>query len=712
MSQDLIIRLQIDKAAAERSSQEFHANEKARIAKTLTDAEAAEKAKTAFIKRENDQRVQELARSQKTTVEQAKAVEDERKRLAKDAAAEQARLIKDVERAAKESARARAEDERQWSKRALTEAEVAERAKTAIVGTENRKRVQAVVEAHGKERTVVGELKGLWDTKVGAIGKAGPAVAGVTAAMATLKIGVTILEAMDDKWRQVTQDIREATKATAEHHKAQLELAGFSGTPGQTKVELQKSADLGAKAGLTIDQATDVRKAFGAGAFAIMDKPAVPAQNGMPAVEAQQGLISQKTKDEVEVLAAKQAAYSGGNAADYGAAAAVIPALAGRRMETPEIEAGMVRLDRFANIGGFDTPSDIVQEVKKVQGYAKSGVVSPEKLEGLIAMYAKTNPAEAATLAKQAISGMSAAPMMERGMHVPDDIKEQQLTMAGWSKDIGIERGEDIDVSLDKAKADVEAKAAAADKAGEMFNPDQFLMSRGVTNQETRAAILAFDRPTWKKEIMPTIGMKVAPGTIDAIHADWQKDPAGRQAMVDAGADQAKNAQGGKHLLMNQLLEQEYNIKKAKGEAVGEFGDYMKPMPWHGVDLGRMVSGQTPNALMEPLAKRLTGELDRLNLSQGAAGAVGADGSVYSTVQQELTGNRTPEQKAAVVNDAMARIQGAGGDTSLGQGDVMNQILEATRAQQRALEQIVANTSKAAAVPIPSGRPVQPAQRP
>jgi hypothetical protein len=91
VSKDLTINFHFKKQAAEAVSKDYHEGEKQRIAKTLSDAEVAEKARTEFIRRENRQRIAEESRAEsratKTAIEKRREVAAADKQAAREAAA-------------------------------------------------------------------------------------------------------------------------------------------------------------------------------------------------------------------------------------------------------------------------------------------------------------------------------------------------------------------------------------------------------------------------------------------------------------------------------------------------------------------------------------------------------------------------------------------------------------------------------------------------
>lgn len=96
---ELIIRIkrEID-PAGEAASKAFFANEKKRIKENLSDVEIAEKAKTAFARREIQQRIQAQARAQQTTTEQAKAAQGETNKAVADGMKAAAQIARQADR--------------------------------------------------------------------------------------------------------------------------------------------------------------------------------------------------------------------------------------------------------------------------------------------------------------------------------------------------------------------------------------------------------------------------------------------------------------------------------------------------------------------------------------------------------------------------------------------------------------------------------------
>jgi hypothetical protein len=137
---ELVIRIKRDDAQARASMRAYHASEKARIKEMLSDDEIAERAKTAFLKREIKQRIEEQAKAQKTTVELAKAEAKARADAEKEATAatkkEGAERLKAEKAAARETVRAAREsarEQRQLERDAVAATKAATAARTKIL---------------------------------------------------------------------------------------------------------------------------------------------------------------------------------------------------------------------------------------------------------------------------------------------------------------------------------------------------------------------------------------------------------------------------------------------------------------------------------------------------------------------------------------------------------------------------------------------------
>lgn len=741
---ELVIRLTLDRSIAEAEAEAFHKAEKARIARTLTDAEVAEKARSAFINRENAQRVQAAAAASKTTIEQAKETAEAEKKLAKDAADAKKRADKQAAKAKadaakeanaaiaaadkvmsdilmadlkalvaadKDAAKARkadaaevaavirrveaetAADKRQWGRRELTDYEVNDRARTAIIRRGNQDRVREIVSAtelaNAAEKSILEVARDSWRSKIGLAGDAGLAVASVSVAMTGLRAGTAILDGLTEQWKGMAAVAMDAAKAATAYGVANLELAGFADTPGQTVAQQQKTAGLVAASGVSMQEATNLRRSAEAGAYAILDKPG------------KDGLMSRDEFEKAQEVAAKWASASGGGAADYGKAVAMIPSLEGRRMTAAEVEGDLVRMDKLATIGGFETPSDFIKQVQGVSGYIKSGVVSSKVAQGLTAIAAKTSPGEAGTIVEQMMTALSAGALMDRGINVPDEMKAQMQTSAAWFKDIGITRNmlpEEALPKIDEALAKLPAGT----------NKDQFLLEHGVTNQKSRQGFLMFhgEKPTWDKEVMPILNAAIPAGTVDDVWGKHiQNDPVGRDRIAEASGDLATNIAGQRMQGLRSLMLEEYNRKKSAGLAAGPFEEYAAEDSY--LDWGRMWKGTTAGSLMEPVARRVVAEMGRLNLSTD----LGSDSDgTRSDVYRELTGPGGQQYKAGIIDRVTSQVRGAGGDATFGGASGLSLLTQETAAQRRVLERIEQNT-RAQQQSAP-GRPRMPAPRP
>lgn len=623
------------------------------------------------------------------------AADAETAKARKASAADVAKVIRQVEAQT-------AADKRQWDRRELTDEEVQQRGISGIIRQANKDRVRDFIAAHGQEKSLLGDLKSAWDAKVGSITAGGPAVAGLTVAMAGLKVGVDIIGALDEKMKFLIESTRESTKALVENHKAHLELAGFADTPGQTAAQELMTAKLAAASGLPLAEARNLRRSAEAGAYAILDKPG------------KQGLMSREDFEKVEVSAAKWAAVSGGDAADYGKAVAMIPSLEGRRMTAGEVEGDMIRMDKLATIAGFESPSDLVKQVQGVSGYIKSGVVSSKIAQGLTAIAAKTSPGEAGTIVEQMMTALSAGALMDRGVKVPDEFKDQVQTSAAWFKDIGVTRNmrpEDALPKIDEALSKLPAGT----------NKDQFLLEHGVTNQKSRQGFLMFhgERPTWDKEVMPILNAAIPAGTVDATHADYLKTFGGRARLTEAMGEAATAVEGARFGDLNNAIEAQYDLLKAKGEAAGPLSEYMEPLgrkPWDVPrNIYRYFKGTTPNTLLAPVADSLQEVLRESGQSIGATGHTDRFGNIAATIGDVMTsGARSWQEKGEVFREGLGRAGAAGGDTSLGIEKKLQELIDVMKAIHGTVGGVEKNTkpdTRPRPTPHAPGRPMMPSPR-
>lgn len=538
---DLTINLKLNKQFAEAASREYHAGEKTRITKALSEFEVAEKAKSAIVKRENQQRIQEIVKAHKTEIDEAKEAGDAeakaKARAARDQIAEEKRLQREAKR---EEARLDREYHQQLRRNA----------RESIAEKKQAAREFADFQAEQDAKSLA-RMKSM-------------AAAGTAAAAA----GVAVIKALEERTQARSDIANRGSQKTVDYTRELTELATLRGKAGQTGPELAKNLRIAAQTALPLGQVASLTTSAYAGANAILDKPGAP------------GLMAEDEFAKFVSQSGKYATAMGGEAGDYGAAAAMIPLLTGRRMTSEEGEAELLRYDKFATKAGVTNPGIYLNQMKQNQGFVAGGVMSGPELAALTAGMTKTSGAETAgTKTRQLINALMAGRVRSRGMAVGDELKDEAEKSNEYFTSLGMNDQTDVLSRADMISNDLEKQQAEAQAAGRTFNANEYLMLHGMVNDQGRQAMLEHfgNRGMFRREIQPVIGEQFAPGEIDRrFQTSMANNLSARQYMVEADSQAADVIAGQPVLLMNQMKEGYYNRLKSRGEANGPLESYTK----------------------------------------------------------------------------------------------------------------------------------------
>ncbi|WP_165251177.1 hypothetical protein [Paludisphaera soli] len=549
MAEDLIIRLKMDRTPADKESEAFHQAERQRMARTLSDAEVAEKAKTAFIKRENAQRIAEAARATKTDAELAKEAAERQKRLAKEAADERKKQALEAARVEREEARKRAAEEREderrrksWSDRALSDAEVAERAKTAIVRRENLQRFDAVVRAHKTEMDLQRERGAAFSKLTSAVTSFAGQMVGLTSAAA-------VLGEIDAGFTRIRENVFRSTDLMQEFRQTLLELAALKDRIGDTSAEAVDTLRFQAQTGQTRADAVGLQEGIlGVGEAAVRG-----------------GKIDQAGVRGVGVGVGRIQAAIGGDAGAFGYLAGQLlnqmPAGPGGTLDPNAVVDEFAAMQKLAQPGGPGFAS-LARQYAKASGYVGNGIASPREAMGAISALSISEGEEAGTRFQQLIRATVGSLGRNRKVTVAEG--DDAIGTANYLKGIGATPAMPFMDIARLITADVDRAQAAAATKGEEFNPITYLQSRGYGNEETTNALMTTGNlirsGTWDKTFAPTINdPNAGKGVQDEVNRKLATDPGlqGRQAR--AAADAARMSVGaGRGEVMRNLRQTAY----------------------------------------------------------------------------------------------------------------------------------------------------------
>lgn len=676
---DLTINLKLDNKLALAASSQFHATVKQQMAQSLSDHDVIEKAKTAYTKRENQQRIQEVARFFRTQIEQDKESADAKAKADAKAAAESASEKKRISR---ETAQEEARLEREYRQR------VRQNAREAVADKKSEaKEIAAIQKEH--DDAALSRMKAL-------------AAAGAAAAAA----GLAVAKALEDRTQARSDVANEGARKTVDYSGALTELATLRGKVGETGPELAKNLGIAAQTALPLGQVASLTTRAYAGANAILDKPGKP------------GLMSEADYARFVTQTGKYATAMGGDAGSYGSAASMIPMLSQRRLTSEQAEGEMLRYDKFATKAGVENPGAYLDQLKQNQGFVAGGVMSGPELAALQAGMTKTSGVETAgTKTRQLVNALMSGRIRSRGMAVGDDLKDDMEKSSAYFKDLGITEGMGAIERADAISGDLSEQEANAKKSGKSFNALEYMMLHGMVNDQGRQAMLEYhgNKTMFDSEIKPIIGEQFQPGEIDRrFQHSIANNLGASQFMVNAGTQAAEVTAGLPVARLNQVKQAEYNRLVATGGANGKLDDYMKNASWLPRDFspgGLAQYAMEKSGFAAPVDERTLrgGARDRLASQAHQLGLGGELKEFMHDTDPSRGANWNPMQSdadaAAPYDKIIKAILGAGGNPYEHQDDGK---LNSTMEKLNETIQVIGRQQPAAM----DGRPAQPAAAP
>lgn len=493
---DLTIFLKLDRSLAERESAAWHAGEKARVDRALTDHEVAEKAKSEYLRRENAQRVQEAARAQKTAIEQAReAAKLELKdraeaakliaQIERDAAKEKARVERELEREIKEAARRRAAEDRaeaaerkRLDNRNLTDTEINERAKLDIYRKTNRQRIEEVVKAHKTETDKARESERAASQMMGATKAAVTSFAGQ---MIGLSSASAVLGEVQAGFLRVREAVFNSTELMQEFRESLLELAALKDRMGDTTAEAVDTLKLQAQTGQTRQGAVDLQTGFlGMAELMVGDGPGKKISDA----DAQKAMVG---------LGRLQAAQ-GAPAEAFGELGGIILQSA-KGPITPEAitkeAAALYDIQQPGNFGkgGFGSA---IKQFGKALPFIDADILTPYEAMALTSAFSiSAGGEESGTALRQFLQGTVGSTSRDRKVKGLEG-EEENIGAATYLASLGVKPG-DHAIKIGKlVAADMDRAEAEAKAKGEGFSPIDYLIQHGYSNQESALRMMQF----------------------------------------------------------------------------------------------------------------------------------------------------------------------------------------------------------------------------
>lgn len=734
---ELIIKLKLDRSLADAEAAAFHKAEKARIAQTLSDEEVAEKARTAFIQRENAQRIQAASKAQKTTIEQAKEVADAEKKLAKDvtdawnqqekdAAAEKKRLRKETNAAIqqadkvmsdllmadlrsiiaadRETAKARkdnaaeiaavihqvesqtASDQKQWNRRELTDEEVQQRAISGIINKENRSRVQAIVGAHKTEIDLQREKEAGFSRFAS---RASSAVTSFAGQMIGLSSASAVFDEITAGFQRVRDNVYKSTNLLHDFQETLLELATLKDRLGDTSGE---AVDL-----LRFQAATGQTRA-----------DAVGLQTGILGIaeaSVRGGRIDQAGVRGVGMGVGRLQAVMGGDANAFGYLAGQIinqmPAGPDGRVDPKAAIQEFAAMEALARPGGPGF-SSLARQYSKASGYVGNGIATPREAMGTISALSISEGEEAGTRFQQLIRATVGSLGRDRKVKMADG---DSVGTATYLKGLGATQGMNF---LDIARlitADVDRAQVAATAKGAEFNPITYLQSQGYGNEESVNALMTMGNLIRSGSFDKTFGSIISDpnagsGVLDEANKRLASDTGLQARQTKAAASTAEMSRGaGRGQVMANLRRAAYSrlATRPGNEGFPDFDDLETSSSWW------------PREWMHGYKSRINDEATRMVIESAKANGV----PMRTFLSSGGTGDAGLTMETASEDEVYRTAQAlAGRGVNFGQqagsqaADVVaNKLGEAAGM----LNQAAGNLNRAA---NPGGRPKQPAARP
>lgn len=519
---DLTINLNLLKTAAETASKQYHADEKKRIDKTLSDHDIAEKAKTAIIARENKQKIQAIVAAHKTEIDlqkeravAAKAADQvikdalrqsavDAKRLQKEAVADALKAAKDRKAAELQVAASRrqaAADEKQWIRELAQEAAAKQREERAgnqainaalrqNAAEEKRiKREQAAEETRllrdlarqhkqnfkdrqkekrdqaAETKRLLKEESGAWNENEQAILSGVKAVGGFALGMAGLSSVSSVVNEIEGSFQRARDAIFASTEMLQEYREGLLELAAQKDHAGDTSTEMLQTLKLQAKTGQKFEDAKALQLSFLGTAESVIG----PGKK-----------ISDKQGADVMEGVGKLAAIMGGGADQWGRMAGMVAQVAKPGTNIAEETAAMQLISRPAQ---FPTIDAAAEQFSKVQGLVENGVLDARTGMALVSNAGAVKPASAGQdvnrLIRMAMSGTTKDTM---GRVMPMEGIDQ-TSMAAWNKKLNINEKMSPMERLNLMAADFDRAQAESTAKGQGFNPFAYGRTVGITGK-------------------------------------------------------------------------------------------------------------------------------------------------------------------------------------------------------------------------------------
>lgn len=392
-NKELVIRLKLDKTAADASGQQFVAAEKARNKQLLDDAKAQQAAQTELVRRANAAKIKAIADAADEAKKKAKEEAAAAKQAAQEAVAA-AKSAKDQERAARRAAaeeakrlaaetaeaeRQAARDAAAAAKKAAAEERAAKKAAADDVKRQAKEKAAAEREAaSAAKETADAEsfvASGLLSIVQGAVG-----IGTVTSAMKAMMGAVA--GANEEVQKQVNELLRVKDMIR--------EISMITGNKaGPDYSEVRKFGELRVASGLSNEEARDLSLEY---------EGSIGAAKGKN--------ISEAESDRLKPMVARLAATAGGGADAAGTYGKLTGLLGGLKHydKAEDLLAETAQFNKIISLGVGNNPTLIKQAAQVAGAFINeqgTGIVKDSReLGGLTAVASRINPDTAAETLK------------------------------------------------------------------------------------------------------------------------------------------------------------------------------------------------------------------------------------------------------------------------------------------------------------------------
>jgi len=564
-------------------------------------------------------------------------------------------------------------------KRALTDAEVAEKAKARLVQQTNQERIAAEARRIAEEESNAKKSGGLLDWLIGkekdktrSIQDSTGAVGKFAAGMAALQALAPVASTFAEHFSKIRTDAFKAAEEVMRMRGAVRELQALRGEMGQTGGGVSHVFDIARQTLQSPEQVQQMEAAgLGVGELALKtDKDRAEFEKAM-------------------VAAGKFQTLEGGSSSAYGQMMGQIALQSRGSINAAEMEARANRLFKIQQPGGFRNMESALQQYSGLNALVMNDVYTPEEAMGLASAFSVSSPNEAGTKAEQFTRAVMAGRIRNRGMAVSKDVDLEKS--AEYFKEIGIGEQDSAIARGKKIADDLARQKAGSEAKGQKFNATEYLMLHGFANQQDALAIMDFAGLRNSGRLEKIEEAQNAPLEMGAISRRFddrlKRDNflKGRQVELAEQAATAKQGIEEEPLILAQRAA--FARLKAQGKISGTFEEWQsKGFLQRGSE--DLFFGGYHHQVNAEASRTLSAERERLGLSQ------------YSGIRLPFV----QEDETATMRRSAREIQSAGGDVTRGVSDDLKDTT-------RAVRELTAELKKQAGPPIgpPPPMPGRPA---